>query len=80
MPTDNIEALAQKRKKLEAQLREIKAAEEAERNKRLAIAGEAVLAEAEGNDEFKATLHAILDRRIKSKRKRALFGIDESAV
>ncbi len=76
MADDSVDQLTQKRKKLEAQLKAIKAAEDAEKNKRLAVAGEAVIAEAEGNPQFKETLDAILDRRLKGKRKRSLFALN----
>lgn len=80
MANSAVEKLTEKRQKLEQRLKDIRAAEEAEKNKRLIVAGEAVLREAEKNPEFKRQLDQVLARQLKGKRSRSLFGLDPEAA
>ena len=80
MAGQSLDQLAATRQKLEAKLKEVKAAEEAEKNKKLIAAGEAVLAEADANADFQRMLTEVLSRRLKSKRKRDLFDLPQAQL
>ncbi len=69
-------SLRAQRRKLEAKLRAIKGQEQAEANRRLIVAGRAVLAHAETDPAFRNQLHTILTEQVKKKRERQLFALD----
>lgn len=68
-----------KRAKLAAELQKLDAAEQAEKDRRAAVAGHALLAEADSDPEFQTKLNEILGRRLRKKRDRALFDLGDVA-
>ena len=76
MARGNTSSLSEQRRKLEAKLRAIKQQEEAEANRRLIVAGRAVLAHAETDPAFRDQLHTILATQVTKKRERALLDLD----
>ena len=71
----NQERLRDRRARLEAELKALRAKEAAEEERRCLIVGRAVLDHAAGDDAFRTTLMTILDRQLSRKRERQLFGL-----
>lgn len=67
--------LRARRERLEAELAEIREREQAEEEQKAAVAGRAVLAEAERDSAFHEQLSRILENRLTKKRDRKLFGL-----
>ena len=64
-----------RREKIAAQLQALDAAEQEEMDRRAAIAGHAVLAQAKLDEAFATTLQSVLNERVKKNRDRALFDL-----
>lgn len=75
MPKLDLDQIKTKREKVSAQLAELKAAEQAELDRRAAVVGHAILAAIESDDDLNAKVRAILDQRLKKKRDRLLFDL-----
>ena len=69
------QTLAERKRALEAELSEIDSQLAAENAERLTLIGEAIAAEMKTDPAFKDTINALLDRRVKAKRKRALLSL-----
>jgi flagellar biosynthesis/type III secretory pathway chaperone len=76
MPKLNLESLRAKQAKVAKELEALREQEHAELERRAMIAGQVVLAEAEDDSSFADALQAMLDRRLKKKRDRALFDLE----
>ena len=74
MPIDT-QRLRERRAKLEAELEELRAQEQAAEERRCLIVGRAVLDHAVRDETFRAELMALLDRQLSKKRDRQLFGL-----
>lgn len=79
MPAIDIERIRQKRKKLEADLKAIKAQENLEMERYSVVVGLAVLSHAEKHPDFNETLKAILNTEVKKKGDRKLLGLQGTA-
>ena len=79
MPKLDLSRIQAKREKITEQLAALDAQEQAELDRRAAIAGHAVLAHAQADDAFAATLRGILDTAIRKNTDRALFDLPKRA-
>jgi hypothetical protein len=75
MAKPDLTKIEEERQRLQARLAELEEAEAHERERMAAVAGRAVLAEADKDLGFKETLHAILSRHVKRNADRALFDL-----
>lgn len=76
MPKLDLEKLRTKQARVAKELEALREQEQAELDRRAMIAGQVVLAEADDDSSFADALQAILDRRLKKKRDRALFELE----
>lgn len=75
MAKPDLTKIEEERHRLQARLAELEEAEAQERERMAAVAGRAVLAEAEQNADVKAMLNSILAQRVRKNADRALFGL-----
>lgn len=75
MAKPDLTKIKEERQRLQARLAELEEVEAQERERMAAVAGKAVLAEAEQNADVKAMLDSILAQRVRKNADRALFGL-----
>lgn len=79
MPAINVEKIRERRKKLQAELRQLKAREQQATEQRAIVAGRAVLEHAESDPAFRQQLDTILGQRLKKAGERKLFDLHKPA-